>query len=129
MARLYHYSMRIRKLHNCPEFIAGDHSRLREIVHPDRDYLFDARYSLAHATVDPGRRTDRHRLTSDELYYIVSGTGVMHVDDESSPVEPGDAVEIPPHVVQWIENTGAEPLVFLCIVDPAWRAQDEEILP
>jgi mannose-6-phosphate isomerase-like protein (cupin superfamily) len=98
-------------------------------VHPDRDYPFNARYSLAHATVAPGHRTDRHRLTTDELYFILSGTGLMHIDEESSPVDPGDAVEIPPHALQWIENTGSVPLVFLCIVDPAWREEDEKILP
>ncbi len=120
--------MRIRKLKDCPEFVAGDNSRLRELLHPDRDYPFEARYSLAHATVDPGNKTDRHRLKADEVYYIISGLGMMHIDDEAAAVKSGDAVEIPPGAVQWVENTGDRPLVFLCIVDPAWRAEDEDIL-
>jgi mannose-6-phosphate isomerase-like protein (cupin superfamily) len=52
----------------------------------------------------------------------------MHVDDESADVVAGDALDIPPNSVQFIENTGDEELAFLCIVDPAWRAEDEEIL-
>jgi len=118
----------LRKLGNCREIIAGDRSRLRELLHPNRDYAFDGRYSLAHAVVNPGQTTSRHRLKSDEVYYILEGRGRMHVDDETAEVGPGDAVEIPPGAVQWIENIGPGRLVFLCIVDPAWRAEDEEAL-
>ena len=31
--------------------------------------------------------------------------------------------------LNWLDNSeGSEPFVFLCIVDPAWSAEDEEIL-
>ena len=52
----------------------------------------------------------------------------LTIDDESRDVGPGCAVYIPPGAVQSIENTGAGDLIFLCIVDPAWRPEDEEIL-
>ena len=120
--------MRIRKPENCPQFTAGDHTRLRELLHPDRGYPFDGRYSLAHAVVEPGQASRPHRLKTDEVYYILSGAGRMHVDDDVAGVEPGDTIEIPPGALQWIENRTAQPLVFLCLVDPAWRADDEEVL-
>ncbi len=120
--------MRIRKFNECREIVAGDKTRLRELLHPDRDYPFDGRYSLAHAIVAPGQSTLRHRLTTDEIYYIIEGRGEMHIDDESAFLESGDLVEIPPGATQWIHNTGETDLVFLCIVDPAWRPENEEIL-
>jgi len=120
--------MRIRRLSQCSLITAGDETRLRELLHPGRRYPFGGRYSLAHATVSPGQATRPHRLATDEVYYILNGTGEMHVDDEFAPVRAGDAVEIPPESVQWIANTGDRDLEFLCIVDPAWRAEDEEIL-
>ena len=120
--------MLIRKLHNCDEMVAGDGTSLRELLHPDRGYQFNGRYSLAHAVLAAGEKSTKHRLATDEVYYILSGMGLMHVDDELSRVVAGDAVEIPPGSVQWIENTGDGELVFLCIVDPAWRAADEEVL-
>jgi mannose-6-phosphate isomerase-like protein (cupin superfamily) len=120
--------MRIRKLSNCAEIVAGDRTRLRELLHPDRDYPFSGRYSLARAVVAPGRKTVRHRLVTDEVYYIVKGQGEMHIDDEIAAVEAGDAIEIPPGSAQWVANVGSDDLEFLCIVDPAWRAEDEEIL-
>ena len=40
-------------------------------------------------------------------------------------IEPGDAVYIPPLAVQFVRNCADEPLVFICLVDPAWRQEDE----
>lgn len=53
----------------------------------------------------------------------------MHIDHEAGKVREGSAVLIPPGAVQWLENTGNVPLVFLAIVDPAWRREDEEVFP
>ena len=52
----------------------------------------------------------------------------MHVDEEVVEVGPNCAIYIPPKAVQYIENTGSCDLEFLCIVDPAWRPEDEEVL-
>ncbi len=119
--------MFIRNLKDCEEFTAGDNSILREILHPDKADL-KLRYSLAHAIVPPGRTTKPHRLKTSEVYYIIEGEGVMHIGGESAAVLPGAAVYIPPKTTQFIRNSGNADLVFLCIVDPAWRREDEEIL-
>lgn len=118
--------MFIRDLKECEEFSAGDGCTLRELLHPDKMPL-DLRYSLAHAIVRPGQTTAQHRLKTSEVYYILSGQGEMHIDDESELVGPGQAISIPPSALQFIKNTGPEDLVFLCIVDPAWRKEDETI--
>lgn len=120
--------MLIRKLDDLQEIIAGDQTRLRELLHPQREYAFAGRYSLAHAIVERGKTTLKHRLSSDEVYYIISGEGIMHIGSESAPVDSGDVIEIKPGSVQWIENVGSGELIFLCIVDPAWNKSDEEIL-
>jgi mannose-6-phosphate isomerase-like protein (cupin superfamily) len=119
--------MLIRRLSECQEFTAADGSLLRELLHPDKSDVA-IRYSLAHAKVSPGERTKAHRLATTEVYYILGGRGRMHIDDESGPVDAGCVVYIPPGAVQHIENTGRTDLVFLCIVDPAWRPENEEVL-
>ena len=119
--------MFLRSLDDCDEFVAGDDSLLREILHPNKAAL-EIHYSLAHARVSPGQSTKRHRLATTEVYYVIQGTGEMIIDNESQPVAPGDTVYIPPDAAQAIANTGQQDLVFLCIVDPAWQPQDEEIL-
>ncbi|MBD2427355.1 cupin domain-containing protein [Phormidium sp. FACHB-1136] len=118
--------MLIRKLLDCPEFIAGDGTRLRELLHPDKQEIALG-YSLAHAIVPVGQVSVPHALTTSEVYYLLSGVGEMHINDEIQRVEPGDAVYIPPKARQFIRNVGEEPLVFICLVDPAWRKEDETI--
>ena len=119
--------MFIRDLKDCAEFVAGDTCFLREILHPDKTDL-RLRYSLAHATVRPGQTTKPHRLKTSEVYYIMAGEGLMHINSETGNVHPGSTVYIPPRTTQFISNIGKTDLVFLCIVDPAWRKEDEEIL-
>ena len=118
--------MLVQKLSACAEFIAGDSTHLRELLHPDKQPLA-LRYSLAHATLPGGQTSQPHSLKTSEVYYILSGSGEMHIDGETQMVEPGDAVYIPPDARQFIYNCGSEPLVFICIVDPAWRQEDETI--
>ncbi len=118
--------MLVRELLDCPEFIAGDNCTLREILHPDKENLA-LRYSLAHAIVKPGDTTWEHRLRTSEVYYILEGDGIMHINGESAPVRPGSTVYIPPKAKQRITNSGKADLRFICIVDPAWRKEDETV--
>jgi mannose-6-phosphate isomerase-like protein (cupin superfamily) len=119
--------MFIKRFAECRELVAGDGTRLRELLHPDRDPVA-ARYSLAVARLGAGERSKPHRLAASEVYYFVRGRGVMHVGAESAAVGPGDAVEIPPGAVQWLENDGDEETEFVCIVDPAWQPGGEQVL-
>ena len=118
--------MLIQKLHDCPEFVAGDGTLLRELLHPAKQAI-ELRYSLAYAIVPSKETSLPHALQTSEVYYILSGSGEMHINGESQSVEPGDAIYIPPQAEQFICNVGMEPLVFICIVDPAWRQEDEII--
>jgi mannose-6-phosphate isomerase-like protein (cupin superfamily) len=118
--------MFIRDLKKCPEFTSGDNCVLKELFHPLKDPLA-LKYSLAHAVVEPGKTTYLHRLKSSEVYFILKGRGEMHINGEIKNVRKGQAVYIPPHLTQRIKNTGRGDLVFLCIVDPAWKKEDEEI--
>jgi mannose-6-phosphate isomerase-like protein (cupin superfamily) len=118
----------IKDLKKCEEFIAGDNTILRELLNPAKDNRLNLRYSLAHAVVKSGQISAPHRLKTSEVYYVLEGEGVMHINDKSANVQSGQAVYIPPGSIQYIHNTGKSDLVFLCIVDPAWRPEDEETL-
>jgi mannose-6-phosphate isomerase-like protein (cupin superfamily) len=118
--------MFIRKLLDCDEFIAGDNTILREILHPDKQKI-DLRYSFAHAVVKPGLTTYLHSLKTSEIYYILEGSGEMLIDDEKAILNIGDTVYIPSNAKQCITNIGDDDLKFICIVDPAWRKEDETV--
>lgn len=118
--------MLTKSLKNCPEFTAGDKTVLRELLHPDKADV-KCRYSLAHATVKPKESSTPHALKTTEVYYILEGEGIMNIDKESSKVRAGDMIYIPPNAKQSITNSGNSDLKFICIVDPAWRPEDEII--
>lgn len=110
-----------------PTFLAGDHTRLREIFHPAKHPL-KLGYSLAHGMLGPGQRSKRHVLASSEVYYFIAGQGRFMIDDQVLSVEAGTTLYVPPGGRQSLENTGATDIEFLCLVDPAWKPEDEMIL-
>lgn len=119
--------MLVKSLKECPAFVSGDNVILRELLHRDKG-KFSFRYSLAYAKLQTKRATLPHRLKTSEVYYILKGKGIMYIGRESRRVGPGNVIYIPPRSRQHIKNTGNTALEFLCIVDPAWKKKDEEIL-
>ncbi|MEA2573484.1 MAG: hypothetical protein QOH93_782 [Chloroflexia bacterium] len=118
--------MLIVDINDCPQFLAGDETLLREVLHPSV-HSVPIRYSLAHVLLKPGGRSLPHRLRGSEVYYFLQGSGTMYVDEESSEVRAGQVLYVPPGATQHLENRGVEDLVFLCIVEPAWSPEDEEV--
>lgn len=119
--------MLIRHLEDCTAFLAKDHSLLREILNPKKDKI-KAGYSLAWAQVKPGEKTLTHTLKVCEVYFILKGKGTMYINNETQDIFKGDTIYIPPNAAQFIENKSEENLEFLCIVDPAWEPELENII-
>jgi len=114
----------IKNLSDCKEFTANDGCRLRELLHPKNDPV-DLPYSIAIARIEPGKQTYNHKLAQTEVYYILSGTGRIHVDEETENVKPGDVILIPPGSIQWLENSGTTELQFIAIVNPPWTEKGD----
>jgi len=119
--------MHIKQLKDCAEFIAGDNSRLKELLNPLKEPL-KVNYSLALAKIEKGEKTIPHRLDNAEVYFIVKGRARMHINGKESTVKIHDTVYIPPGAVQYIENIGNKDLEFLCIVEPPWRPEIEQVI-
>ena len=122
--------MLIRDIAHCPHERVIDRSVLCELLHPDKTAgAGNLNCSIAHAIVPPKESTLPHILKrSTEIYYILEGDGIMHIDGETAPVHQGQIILIPPGSVQYIANTGNGDLVFLCIVSPKWEARDEVLV-
>ncbi|MFH0771399.1 MAG: hypothetical protein V1933_02145 [Candidatus Omnitrophota bacterium] len=57
----------------------------------------------------------------------MEGKASRRIDEEFLEAGPGCAIiYIPPKATQYIENKGSRDLKFLCVVDPAWRKENEE---
>jgi len=122
--------MLIRRLQDREPINALDNTIIREILNPKHETQpLVLHYSLAHATLKPEKKSLPHKFyEASETYYILKGKGVMHIDNDATEVSSGDTIYIPPQAVQWIENIGADNLEFLCIVNPAWQPNAEELV-
>ena len=114
--------MEIRARDRAESFTTADGSTIRELLGLPTSSARNQ--SLAEATLEPGRSTRRHyHRESEEIYYLVEGSGEMEVDGERANVEPGDAILIPPGA--WHEiRASAAGLRFLCSCAPPYRHAD-----
>ena len=107
----------------CEPFVTKDGSTIRELLSHRNSGI--RKQSLAEATLPPGVLTERHHHPqTEEIYYILIGTGRMEIDGQIREVGPGDAVAIPPGCSHCIQNTGSEDLVFLCSCAPGYEHTD-----
>ncbi len=115
--------MIVANLNKAEAFITKDGARIRSIL--DRTNAPVRNLSLAEATLPPGAANNGHRHpAAEEIYFFLSGSGVMTVDDESRAIGPHDAVLIPPGAYHQIANPGDQPLVFLCCCAPPYSHDD-----
>lgn len=70
---------------------------------------------LAVATLSPGNRIEPHVDPMEEIYFVLSGTGIMGVGGEEREVGPGDATWIPTGVSHELAATGNEPCMILVV--------------
>jgi mannose-6-phosphate isomerase-like protein (cupin superfamily) len=68
--------------------------------------------------VPPGRAPD-HYHRYDEVLYVLSGRGTLHVDGEEAPLAPGACVHLPARLVHSLENTGEGELELLGVFRPS----------
>jgi len=97
---------------------------IKQIFHP-HNTLNGINYSLAQFTLESGKKSKKHKLTSSEIYYVLEGSAILKINEDEYSLEKNDSVYVPPNSEQFIKNIGTENLVFLCIVEPAWKAENE----
>jgi mannose-6-phosphate isomerase-like protein (cupin superfamily) len=119
--------MLIKDINQCDLITAGDGTQLKELFNPEKDKI-NVAYSLAEAVLRPGEHSFRHKLDSSEVYYLLTGSGEIYINDEMENVHAGQAIYIPACSIQYLKNTGDVDLKFLCIVEPAWKKEYETIV-
>jgi mannose-6-phosphate isomerase-like protein (cupin superfamily) len=98
-------------------------SEIRPLI--DRTTSNIERCSLAEEVLPVGAKVGRHHhLETEEIYYILRGTGRMTVGDETRTVEAGDAIFIPRKQAHTLENTGQTPMTIILVCGPAYSYED-----
>ena len=112
---------------DCLPYETLDGSIIRELIHPDKQD--GCNQSLAEAIVLPQQSTLLHcHKSSEEIYFISTGTGLMTLGTEQRKIKSGDSVLIRPGTPHKIENTGSEILKILCCCAPPYSHQDTQII-
>lgn len=110
--------MDVSSLDRVEPFTTKDGSTIRELHHT-------AAQSLAEATLEPGQATQRHyHRASEEIYFVLKGSGELELDGERRHVRPGDAALIPPGTWHTLENDGTSELRILCCCAPPYSHDD-----
>ncbi len=82
--------------------------------------------SLAVITIPQGTtvETHYHKLT-EEVYFIMSGKGIMLLNGEKEVVTEGDSIVILPGEKHGIENPYDVPLIMFVTCVPGWEKEDQ----
>jgi mannose-6-phosphate isomerase-like protein (cupin superfamily) len=65
----------------------------------------------------PGAAIGYHLQKEDEVYYILSGEGVMQMNGKEFPVKPGDAILTRPGSSHGLKQTGKDDLTLIIVYE------------
>ena len=119
--------MSVRKNSEIKSIQGDEGTKIKQYFHP-HNTLNGINYSIAQFTLGPGKKSKLHKMSSSEIYYILEGSANLKIDEDTHHIEKDDSAYVPPNSKQFIENIGSTNLKFLCIVEPAWKADDEILL-
>ena len=90
---------------NNETYILKDNTRLNNLV-------------VSSTLLHPLKSTRGHKHEGqEEVYYFISGTGEMELDDKKFYVQGGDVVLIEDGVFHKVHNTSNTELYFVCVFD------------
>ena len=69
--------------------------------------------SLGYSVFTPGTELAPVKHETEEVAYVVAGSGELRLDEEAVPFREGDALHIPPGVWHAVVNTGDEDVVMV----------------
>jgi quercetin dioxygenase-like cupin family protein len=69
--------------------------------------------SLGYSVFTPGTVLSFVSHQTEEVAYVVSGSGELRLENSAVPFKQGDAVFIPPHTWHAVANTGSEDVVMV----------------
>jgi mannose-6-phosphate isomerase-like protein (cupin superfamily) len=119
--------MSLRKSSEIKSIQGDEGTKIKQYFHP-HNTLNGINYSLAQFSLEVGKKSKLHQIKSSEIYYILEGIGDLKINDEIHHMQKNDSAYVPPNAKQFIKNVGDKELRFLCIVEPAWKAEDEILL-
>lgn len=85
--------------------------------------------SIQITEVDQNKMQYLHSHEQAQCYYIISGLGLMIIDDQKAEVKKGDAVFIPSNAKHGIKNIGDTKLTYLTANKAFGTERENELWP
>ena len=102
---------------------AQDGASVYELLSPQERQMLGM--SLAMGELPPHKKAILHyHILSQELYYVISGTGRITLDDKTADIKQGSVIVVPRYTVHGLENNSSRPLHVLCLAAPAYADYD-----
>ncbi len=74
------------------------------------------RLTMGYTTIYPtGTTTGHTHEDREEVYFVISGEGIMVIGEDRFPIKSGDGLYVPPGVFHTTIQTGNQPLVVLWV--------------
>tara|TARA_X000001388_G_scaffold41766_2_gene29396 strand:- start:519 stop:890 length:372 start_codon:yes stop_codon:yes gene_type:complete len=91
--------------------------------------LDELQYKLKRIIVNPNHRISyQSHEKRNEIWVVVSGKGVVTIDDRESPVKYGSIISIPKETKHRIENTNKHQCLIFIEVQTGKSFQEEDII-
>lgn len=116
-----HPKLEIITVDDQPWYEAADRAVARQIASPGISKA--QAMSIAEIIIPAGVEIVPHHHRMEEVYYVVSGSGTMMVDDIKEVVKAGQSVIIAPHQWHNIVNHTEEELRLIVTCAPAWKEE------
>ena len=79
--------------------------------------------------IDPGAPGNRHELTREEVFVVLSGRASVGLGGRAQEAGPGDAIVVPPDTPFALAASGDEPLRALCCLPVGGQARIGDGVP
>lgn len=86
-------------------------------------------FAMRQFIVAPGGHTPRHHHPYEHEVYVLEGEGVVFEGDQPHPLKAGDVIFVKPDEVHQFQNTGVEPMKFLCLIPNSAAGKSVTVVP
>ena len=83
-----------------------------------RQMYDDSSAQVIHISLKPGESLKPHRTPVDVVFYILEGTAIIHIGNESVEFEKDSLIESPTNITHFISNESNTIVRFLVIKAP-----------
>ena len=115
-------SNQIRTLNSIRAVVGDDGALIQELVGVSTGAREQSLAYIAHPA-GTASRPHRHSL-ADEIYFVLAGSGLMRIDDETSAIGTGNVIHITRGQLHQVTNTGTEHLRLLVACAPAYTTDE-----